>query len=76
MRKNDQLVQLADGLPGRSYRSSERGESVRWTFNREHYKDWLDIEALYNRLERAARKNPEAKAALDRLREAERPDDD
>jgi len=76
IRTDAQLVQLANGLPGKSYRSSERGESVRWTFNREDYKDWLDVETLFARLERLARKNPEAKAALDRLREAEKPDDE
>lgn len=69
---NDEwVVRLAKELPGRSYRSSSAGSRIVWTFNRNSYKEMFDVDTLFARLEDLAADNPDAAAALTRLRAAE-----
>jgi predicted KAP-like P-loop ATPase len=71
--ENDEwIIHLANDLPGRSYQSGGgAGFRVVWTFKRDSYKDMLDVDVLFARLEILAKNNEEAARALNRLREAE-----
>ncbi|MBY4587633.1 MULTISPECIES: KAP family P-loop NTPase fold protein [Rhizobium] len=67
----EHVADLANSLPSRSYRTDSDGSKVVWIFQREHYADILDTDALLDRLTGLAAKNAKASEALDRLREAE-----
>ena len=66
------IVELAENLPSRSYQSGgEGGIRIMWSFKRSIYKDILDVDAMYARLENLAASNSSAADALSRLKEAE-----
>lgn len=70
--ENDEwIIHLAKDLPYRSYRSGGEGRKVVWAFKRDSYKDMLDVDALFARLEILGKNSEKAAMALDRLRKAE-----